>query len=194
MVPEEPLLVMLVKLVDLIPSDRIGLHIMPKRIQLETHVETAELERRYRAANDPVERTHLQIIWLLSRGKLTREVVEATGYSSTWIHQIARRYNRDGVVGLRDGRHLNAGGESVLSIELRGELARALDEQAPDGGFWTGPKVAEWIGRKVGHKVHKRTGWKYLKRLGYSPKVPRPAHEQADKAEQAEFPKEYASG
>jgi len=156
-------------------------------------LETAELETRYRAAKDPVERSHLQIIWLLSRGKLTREVVEVTGYSSTWIHEIARRYNRCGVAGLCDSRHHNPGAKPVLSKELSDELVRALDEQAPDGGFWSGPKVAEWIGRKVGRKVHKRTGWKYLKRLGYSPKVPRPTHEQADPLEQAEFPKEYAS-
>lgn len=162
---------------------------MVKRIQLKEHLQTEELEARYRVAHDPVERSHYQIIWLLSQGKLTREVAEVTGYSDIWIQQIARRYNRHGAGGLGDRRHLNPGGEAVLSIELRDELVRALDKQAPDGGFWTGPKVAEWITRKVGRKVNKRTGWVYLKRLGYSPKVPRPAHEQADRAEQAEFPK-----
>ncbi len=162
---------------------------MPKRIQLKEHLRTEELEARYRAARDAVERSHYQIIWLLSQRKLTREVAEVTGYSDTWIQQIARRYNRCGAEGLGDGRHSNSGGQPVLSIELRDELVRALDEQPSDGGVWTGPKVAEWIARKVGRTVNKRTGWVYLKRLGYSPKVPRPAHEQGDKAEQAEFPK-----
>ncbi len=69
---------------------------MPKKLKLQKHVETEELERRYRDAHDPVERSHYQIIWLLSRGRLTREVAEATGYTAPWIREIARRYNEGG--------------------------------------------------------------------------------------------------
>ena len=54
---------------------------MPKRLSLEEHLGNEELERRYREARDPVLRSHYQIVWLLSRGRTTREVVEATGYS-----------------------------------------------------------------------------------------------------------------
>ena len=54
---------------------------MPKRLRLEKHLSTEELEDRYRKARDPVARSHYQIVWLLSSGKLTREVTEATGYS-----------------------------------------------------------------------------------------------------------------
>jgi hypothetical protein len=54
---------------------------MPKRLSLEEHLGNEELERRYREARDPVERSHYQIVWLLARGRTTREVVEATGYT-----------------------------------------------------------------------------------------------------------------
>ncbi len=62
---------------------------MPKKLRLEQHLGTEELERRYREAHDPVERSQYQIVWLLSQGKLTREVMGATGYSRGWIQQLA---------------------------------------------------------------------------------------------------------
>ena len=50
---------------------------MPKTIKLESHLSSEELEYRYRKAHDPVLRSHYQIIWLISEGKTTRQVMEA---------------------------------------------------------------------------------------------------------------------
>ncbi len=71
---------------------------MPKTIKLEPHLSSEELENRYRKAHDPVERSHYQILWLISEGKTTRQVMEVTGYSRGWIQQLARRYNRSMVL------------------------------------------------------------------------------------------------
>jgi len=49
------------------------------------------LERRYRKAKDPVQRSHLQIVWLLGEGRSTREVCEVTGYSPGRVRKIAPR-------------------------------------------------------------------------------------------------------
>jgi transposase len=162
---------------------------MPKKIELQQHLGAAELARRYRAARDPVERTHYQIVWLLARGKTTTEVMAATGYSRSWVQEVARRYNRQGAAGLGDRRHRNPGGEALLDQAGRGELRAALAGEAPDGGLWSGPKVAGWIAAKLGRTVSERSGWVYLRRVGYSPQVPRPAHAGADAAERAAFPK-----
>jgi plasmid replication initiation protein len=48
---------------------------------LSPHASTEELEHRYRKAKDPVERSHHQIVWLLSEGRTTEEVCQVTGYS-----------------------------------------------------------------------------------------------------------------
>ena len=48
---------------------------------LAAHLSPAELGQRYRAARSPVERSHLQIVWLLSRGRSEREVAQVTGLS-----------------------------------------------------------------------------------------------------------------
>jgi hypothetical protein len=81
---------------------------MPRRIRLEPHVAVDELERRYRAAKEPHERSWWQILWLLARGHTALEVAESTGYSRYWIGQIARRYNVSGLLaicGVRRAAH-----------------------------------------------------------------------------------------
>src|SRR5919205_2928757 len=97
---------------------------MPKTIKLEPHLGSKELESRYRKARDPVERSHYQIVWLISEGRTTREVMEVTGYSRGWIQQLARRYNADGPGALGDRRHLNPGAKerALLSGEQQEEL------------------------------------------------------------------------
>ena len=47
---------------------------------LVAHLSTAELGQRYRAARQPIERSHLQIVWLLSQGRSERDVAAISGY------------------------------------------------------------------------------------------------------------------
>jgi transposase len=166
---------------------------MPKTIKLEQHLGSEGLEDRYRKARDPVLRSHYQILWLISQGKTTTQVMEVTGYSRGWIQQLARRYNSDGPEALGDRRHRNPGARdrALLTAEQQEELAQALMTPPPDGGMWNSRKVGEWIERRTGRAVSqkKQRGWEYLKRLGQSPKVPRPHHVSADKREQEAFKK-----
>jgi len=166
---------------------------VPKKIKLEAHLRTEELENHYREAKDPVLRSHYQILWLISLGKTTRQVMEVTGYSRGWIQQLARRYNRYGAEALGDRRHHNPGAKerALLSVEQQQELKEALKKPPPDGGMWNSPKVGEWIERSTGKVLSqkKQRGWEYMRKLGNSPKVPRPRHKKADKHEQEAFKK-----
>lgn len=167
---------------------------MPKTIKIEPHLGSEELEVRYREARDPVQRSHYQILWLIAEGKTTSEVMEVTGYCRGWIQQLARRYNARGPEALGDRRHRNPGAidRALLGADQQEELAEALSKPPPDGGMWNSRKVGEWIERKTGKMVasKKQRGWDYLKSLGNSPKVPRPQHAKADKAEQEGFKKD----
>ena len=51
---------------------------MSGRIFVAPHHSTEELERRYKAANDGIERGHLHIIWLLSQGRSAKFVAEVS--------------------------------------------------------------------------------------------------------------------
>jgi hypothetical protein len=73
---------------------------MARRIRLATHLSVDELERRYRAAHEPHERSWWQILWLLARGQAATAIAEGTGYTRYWIGQIAKAYNAEGPGGM----------------------------------------------------------------------------------------------
>src|SRR3954452_15057410 len=100
---------------------------------LAAHLSAAELGQRYRAARCPVERSHLQIVWLLGLGRSEREVARGTGYgrrrgggrggagrpaaAGRGGGGAARRYAGDGRGGLGDRRRGNVGAKPLLGAE-----------------------------------------------------------------------------
>jgi hypothetical protein len=141
------------------------------------------LERRYKAADDGVERGHLHIIWLLSQGRSAKFVAEVTGYTPT--SKILWRYN--GLAGLGDGRLDNPGAAPLLDPAQVEALRDS--EPPPDGGL--GRKAAGWIsGRST---VSPQRGVEYLRRLDLTRPVPRPATPTASLYEQARFKKSSRS-
>ena len=112
-----------------------------------------------------------------------------TGSSRGWVQQVARRYNQHGPAGLGDRRRRTPGAAPLL--DAAGQEARrgALAGAAPDGGLWSGPKVAAWIAAKLGRTVSERVGWEDLRRVRYRPQVPRPTHAEAEAQERAAFPR-----
>src|SRR6476619_4250184 len=139
---------------------------------LVAHLSTAELGQRYRAARQPIERSHLQIVWLLSQGRSERDVAAISRYGQRWIGVIVHRYNEKRLDGLGDHRGKNAGAKPVLA------------EPPADGGRWTGPQVAAGRSARLGRKVWPQRGWGYLKKLGHSLQMPRPRHAKAASAEE----------
>jgi transposase len=155
---------------------------MPKYVQIATHLNPGELEQQYRQAADPVARSHFQIIWLLAAGKHVREVAEVTGYCANWIRILARRYNQEGPMALTDQRQHNSSAAPLLSQAHCQQLQSLLEQAPPDGGLWTGPKIARWMGVQLGRTIHPQRGWEYLKRTGFSLQIPRHRHHKADSA------------
>lgn len=153
---------------------------MTRRLTIPAHLPVEEVEHRYRAAHDPVARSHWQIIWLLARGTPTAEVAAVTGYSINWVREIATRYRTGGPAALGDRRHGNPGAAPLLTPAQQEKLRTVLGGPAPDGGLWTCRQVAGWISRTIGRPVAEVRGWEYLRKLGFSPQRPRPRAIQAD--------------
>jgi transposase len=151
------------------------------------HLSPADLGRRCRAARDPVERSHLQIVWLSGQGRSEREVAAVTGHSRRWIGTIMRRYDEAGPDGLGDRRATNAGAEPLLDADGEAALKAALAEPPADGGSWTGPKVAAWMAARLGREVWPQRGWDYLRKLGHSLQAPRPRNVKAASAEEQDL-------
>lgn len=55
---------------------------MARRITLASHLTVVEVERRYRHAHDPVERSRWQMVWLLAQGQTATTIAQSTGYSA----------------------------------------------------------------------------------------------------------------
>jgi Winged helix-turn helix len=145
---------------------------MPKRLSIQPHLTLDVLERRYRAAKDPVARSHWQILWLLAQGKPAAQVAAVTGYTANWVRSLAQRYSRDGPAGLGDHRHQNPGSPGLLSVAQLRALARALDQPPADGGLWTGPKVAAWMAATLGRPVHPQRAGRCSSGSACAPKCP----------------------
>ena len=162
---------------------------MSKLAAIEPHLSLEEIESRYRSSDDVTERSHWQVIWLRAKGMATKAVTKVTSYRDDWVRQLVRRYNEDGPESLGDRRRDNPGRQPMLDAAKQAELYEVLQGPAPDGGLWSGPKVAHWITQETGEKLSKKGGWVYLRKLGMTVQLPRPCHPQANLADQEEFKK-----
>jgi transposase len=169
------------------------------------HLSVSALEQQYRSCTDVTAARHFQTIWLLAKGheiaavsqrardccgvpKGTRllrcpkgheiAAVSATvSFARRWVERLLARYNAGGPQVLGDLRRRNGTSPSVLKPELLDKLKDRLREPPPDGGLWTGPKVARWMAGELGlAAVFPQRGWEALKAIGWSVQKPRPRH------------------
>jgi transposase len=163
---------------------------MAGRIQLKPHLTIEELRTRYRACQKPQEKVRWHALYLISKGAVAADAARRVGRASSWITDLARRYNREGAAAVSRKQPTRPSHRAKVDHKLGQELDKALRSGAPDGGLWTAPKVAAWITKKTGQEVHQTTAWRAMRRLGFSLQVPRPANQRrASVEEQAEFKK-----
>jgi transposase len=152
------------------------------RLPIAPHLPPDEVARRYRACRDGREKTHWQILWLLTRTDrpLTpAQVAGQVGLTPSWVRTILKRWNASGPDGLADRRKATNGGKAKLTPAQQAEVHATLRDRPPDGGLWTGPKLAAFVRDRYEVSVCKQTGRGWLRRLGFTLQVPRPSHPEA---------------
>jgi len=152
-----------------------------KRLPVVRHLTANQARAKYRACRHPVEKVRWHALWLLLRTDAPRtpaRVAELVGLSVITTRDVLHRWNEHGPDGLIDRRKAN-GAEPKLAPARRAELLAALGKRPPDGGVWTGPKVARYVADRWGVVVCPQTGWVWLRALGFTLQVPRPAHPNA---------------
>jgi transposase len=152
------------------------------RLPIVLHLSPEQIYRRYRGCRTGVEKTHWQLLWLLTRAERPLAPAQAAaqvGLSAVWARSILKRWNAEGPDGLADRRGGTNGGRGKLTTDQQIDLWAALQQPPADGGIWTGPKVAGYARDRWGVSVGKPTGWRWLRGLGFSPQVPRPRHPKA---------------
>jgi transposase len=151
------------------------------------HLSPDEIARRYRAGRGGIEKVHWQILGLLTRPDTPpppAEVAARVGLTPAWVRTVLRRGNAEGPAGLADRRAATNGGQPKLSDAQQAALFEAPQGRPPDGGPWTGPKVAAYVRDRWGVAVRVETGWRWLTRLGLSLQVPRPRNPKAATADE----------
>jgi transposase len=168
-----------------------------KRLPVERHLTASQARARYRACKHPVEKTRWHAVWLLLRADQPRtpaQVGELVGLSAVTVRDVLRRWNEHGPRGISDRRSGN-GARPRLTDRQRSQLRAALRRRPPDGGLWTGPKLARYVRDRWGVQVRPQTCWRWLRRLGFTLKVPRPSHPRsAGTAARRRWKKTCASG
>ncbi len=155
--------------------------------RVAAHLSVSDLERHYRAAKEATAARHYQAIWLLAKGHTVPEVSRMTSFGRRWLEQLLSRYNARGPTALGDQRRLNGRAPSILKPELLERLKLRLETVPPDGGLWSGPKVAVWMAGELGlEKVAPQRGWEALRAIGWTLQVPRPRHPETATAEERE--------
>ena len=160
---------------------------------IKLHLSTAELERRYEAATEPVAKSHFHALWLLSRGYDLEETAEILSFSTRWVRSLIKRYNEGGPERLGDQRASNGAEPTILTPDALAALRERLQTGPDDGGQWTGPKIARWLAGFHNLKsVHDQRGWDALIAIGYSIQQSRPRHpETATKQDRGRLKKSW---
>src|SRR5919202_6642331 len=96
-----------------------------RRIKIAPHLTVEELGQHYRRAQEPVERSRWQLLWLLAQGQQAQQVAAVTGYCAKWVGLVARQYNAAGPAGVPQRRPQRVG-RRLLSAGPAAGLAQAL--------------------------------------------------------------------
>jgi len=156
------------------------------RLQLMPHLPHEELAERFRHCRDGRQKARWQALCLLARPASPLSAAQAAslvGLTADAIRKLVHRYNHGGPAAVER----NGGGRGAaprLSPAQQEQLKAELLGRAPDGGLWSGPKLARRIAALTGRPMHKATGWEWLYKLGFTPQRPRPRNRQAASPEE----------
>src|SRR6476661_7721854 len=141
-----------------------------------------QLVNLYKKENDPkVKERLLLIIKVREDGQIPFRVVEEMHRSNPWASDWLKRYDKEGIEGLKD--RTKSGRPSELSQETTYQITKELKESNQG---WTTKQVAELIIKKSGIKYHYTHIYCILRKLGFKQKVPRKVHVNTASEEEKE--------
>jgi transposase len=157
---------------------------------VKEHHTIQELQSFYRVEKNARLARRIQGVYLASKGLSCSDIMAVTGDARRTIQQWVRKYNKQGIGGLKD--QPRSGQPAKLPRKLEWKLCKRI-EAGPtekDGvSVLNGPAIRRIIEREFGVLYSKQGLYDLLHRLGYCCLCPRPQHENADIQAQQEFKK-----
>ena len=127
-----------------------------------SHQAKAKLESVYRNETDvKVKERLLLVLKAKNDGMIAARAAKQLHRSRTWASDWLRRYNEEGVDGLKD--RLKSGRPSELSTEISLRIRRNLKESKRG---WTTKQVNDMIVRESGKRYHYTHIYKILHKVG----------------------------
>ncbi len=162
---------------------------MPKILTLEKHLTSKQLHRKYVSCQHSQEKMRWQALSLIAEDEIANQVAQKLNRSSSWISKTVRRYNEDGVLGVKNKSKNQA--SKTLAVEQIKELEAEIESgKTKPEGLWSSRQIKGWVKQKIGRQIHKTTAWRMFARLNFTRQVPRPQHQhRASAEEQTEFKK-----
>jgi transposase len=146
----------------------------------------AKLVNLYKKENDPKVKERLfLVIRVIEDGHVPFRVVKEMHRSNPWASDWLKRYDEEGVEGLKDRPKIGRSPE--LSEEISYRIRKELKESNQG---WTTKQVDELIVKRSGIKYHYTHIYRILRKWGFKQKVPRKVHvNTASKEEKEAFKK-----
>jgi len=159
-------------------------------MNVKSHHTTEELRRLYRTEKNARLAQRIQGVYLASKGLTCPEIMAITTVARRTIQQWVHKYNKDGIVGLKDKPRPGTPTKLPRKKELKFQKRIEAGPTKADGvSALNGPAIRRILEREFGIMYSRQGLYDLLHRLGYSCLCPRPQHENANPQLQAEFKK-----
>jgi molybdenum-dependent DNA-binding transcriptional regulator ModE len=77
---------------------------MPKKANLENHLNVQELKQKYKISQDTVKARRWQLLWKIALGWTIKNSALAVGIDYEYAKKIVKKYNESGVEGVKNKR------------------------------------------------------------------------------------------
>ena len=159
-------------------------------MNVESHHTTKELQTRYRTEKNARLAQRIHGVHLASKGLTCPQIMAVTGAARRTIQQWVHKYNKQGIVGLKDQPRPGTPTKLPRKKELKFQRRIEAGPTKADGvSVLNGPAIRRILEREFGVLYSRQGLYDLLHRLGYSCLCPRPQHEKTNPQLQAEFKK-----
>ena len=159
-------------------------------MNVESHHTTEELRMLYRTEKNAKLAQRIHGVYLASKGLTCPEIMAIMATARRTIQQWVHKYNKQGIVGLKDKPRPGTPTKLPRKEELKFQKRIETGPTKADGvSALNGPAIRRILEREFGVLYSRQGLYDLLHRLGYSCLCPRPQHENADPQLQAEFKK-----
>ncbi len=142
----------------------------------------SRLVNQYKKENDPKVKERLLLIIKVREDKqIPFRVVKELHRSNLWAFDWLKRYDKEGLKGLKD--RTKAGRPPELSKDMVYQIKKELSNSKQG---WTTKQVEELIIKKSGIKYHYTHIYCILRKWGFKQKVPRKVHVNTASLEEKE--------